>query len=167
LNQRPANNPAVRGFDGLRLVALLKFTKAALLLATLYGAYRLLDPATERLFVQWSDAVTDHFLRHLLRRALDFIDSLSASAVESAELITAAYVVLVIVEGVGLWFHRRWAEWLTVVATSALIPFELWKLLFRPNGKAALLLGVFAMNAAIVVYLIMVLRATRARRSRR
>lgn len=167
MNHSPAKDAAGPGFDGLRLVALLKFGKAALLLATLYGAYRLLDPTTERLFTQWSDAVTDHFLRHLLRKALDFIDSLSASAIESAEVITAAYVVLVVVEGVGLWFHRRWAEWLTVVATSTLMPFELWKLVFSPNGKAALLLGVFAMNAAIVAYLIVILRASRARRAAR
>jgi uncharacterized membrane protein (DUF2068 family) len=159
----PATETPKRGFDGLRLVALLKFGKASLLLAMLYGAYRLLDPATEALLTQWSEAVTDHFLRHLLLKSLAFVEGLGTSAIHSAEAITASYVLLVVVEGIGLWLHRRWAEWLTVIATSALIPFELWKLLFRPNGKALILLGVLVMNTAIVIYLCVYLRRSRNR----
>nr|ALS89281.1 ion transport protein N-terminal [uncultured bacterium] len=38
------------------------------------------------------------------------------------------YSVLQFVEGIGLWLEKRWAELLTVVATSLLIPFELYEL---------------------------------------
>lgn len=149
-----------RRFDGIRFVALLKFGKALLLLATVYGAYRLLDPDTGALLTQWSETVTDRFTRVLLLRAIAWI-STHASAVHGATVVTFAYIILVLVEGTGLWFRKRWAEWLTVVATSLLIPFELWKLVFHPNGKAALIVAVLAVNVAIVVYLAMQLRATR------
>jgi uncharacterized membrane protein (DUF2068 family) len=147
-------------FDGIRFVALLKFGKALLVLATAYGAYRLLDPATGALLTQWSETVTDRFVRNIMLGALAWIASLNASAIHSAEAVTAAYFTLLLVEGVGLWLHQRWAEWLTVIATSTLIPFEVWKLILEPNGRAVLILGVLAVNAAIVVYLGLQLRLT-------
>jgi len=149
----------LKRFDGVRFVALLKFGKALLVLATVYGAYRLLDPATGALFTQWSETVTDRFVRNLLLRALAWIASLNASAIHSAEAVTAAYFVLLLVEGVGLWLHQRWAEWLTVTATSALIPFEAWKLIFQPNGRALLIIVVLVVNVTIVLYLSTQLRA--------
>ena len=38
------------------------------------------------------------------------------------------YSALQFVEGIGLWLEKRWAELLTVVATSLLIPVELYEL---------------------------------------
>ena len=75
----------MKRFDGIRFVALLKFGKALLVLATAYGAYRLLDPDTGALLTQWSEAVTDRFVRNLLLKALAWIASLNASAIHSAE----------------------------------------------------------------------------------
>jgi len=141
-----------RRFDGIRFVALLKFGKALLLLATVYGAYQLLDPDTGALLTQWSETVTDRFMRGLLLKAIAWVGT-HASAVYAATLITFAYIALVLVEGVGLWLRKRWAEWLTVIATSLLIPFEVWKLVFHPNGRALILIAVLFLNVAIVVYL--------------
>jgi uncharacterized membrane protein (DUF2068 family) len=58
--------------------------------------------------------------------------------------------VLELVEGVGLFYRRRWAEWLTVVATSLLIPLELYELVRSPSLLKA---GGIAVNVAIVIYL--------------
>jgi uncharacterized membrane protein (DUF2068 family) len=35
--------------------------------------------------------------------------------------------VLELVEGGGLFYRKRWAEWLTVVATSLLVPLEVYE----------------------------------------
>src|SRR2546425_1048885 len=35
------------------------------------------------------------------------------------------YSALLLTEGIGLWFELRWAEYLTVIATSSFIPLEL------------------------------------------
>jgi uncharacterized membrane protein (DUF2068 family) len=66
-----------------------------------------------------------------------------------------AYGVLELVEGGGLFYRKRWAEWLTVVATSLLIPFEVYELVRRPSLLKA---GGIAVNVAIVVYLYRVVR---------
>ena len=60
------------------------------------------------------------------------------------------YGVLETVEGAGLWLDKLWAEWLTVIATSLLIPFELYELVHKPSMLKAV--GT-AVNIAIVVYL--------------
>jgi uncharacterized membrane protein (DUF2068 family) len=58
--------------------------------------------------------------------------------------------VLELVEGVGLLYRKRWAEWLTVVATSLLIPVELYELVRHVSVLKA---GGVAVNIVIVVYL--------------
>src|SRR5262249_42009678 len=69
------------------------------------------------------------------------------------------YGVLELVEGYGLWRRFRWAEWLTVIATSLLIPVELYELVHRPSAlKAAGL----AVNVLIVLYPLRVVRRRRA-----
>jgi uncharacterized membrane protein (DUF2068 family) len=54
-------------------------------------------------------------------------------------------------EAVGLWYQRRWAEYLTFVATALFLPLEVYELTrtVSPFKLIALLL-----NLAIVVYLI-------------
>ena len=66
-----------------------------------------------------------------------------------------AYGTLELVEGVGLFYRQRWAEWLTVVATSLLIPLELYELVSKPSLLKA---GGIVVNVAIVGYLAWMLR---------
>ncbi len=63
----------------------------------------------------------------------------------------AAYAVLEGVEAAGLWFAKRWAEYLTFVATIVLVPLEIRELL-----KSVTWLKVVALviNLAIAAYLL-------------
>jgi uncharacterized membrane protein (DUF2068 family) len=91
------------------------------------------------------------FVKHLIDR----LGHLSHHQVTLFGIAALAYGALELVEGVGLWQRRRWAEWLTVIATSLLIPFELYELVHRPTAlKAAGL----AVNVAIVIYLLRMVR---------
>jgi len=65
--------------------------------------------------------------------------------------ICMAYACLEGVEAVGLWFSRRWAEYLTFVATSLLIPYEIYELTLR---LSVLKLVVFVLNVLVAVYLL-------------
>ena len=40
---------------------------------------------------------------------------------------------LFLVEGVGLWLLKRWAEWLTVIITSSLVPIEIYEIHRHPT----------------------------------
>jgi uncharacterized membrane protein (DUF2068 family) len=63
----------------------------------------------------------------------------------------AIYACLEGVETVGLWLGKRWAEYLTFIATIIFIPYEIDEL---AKGVSALKLVTFILNLAIAVYLI-------------
>ena len=44
------------------------------------------------------------------------------------------YGSLFATEGIGVWLERRWTEYLTIIATGSLVPFELYELIrFAPK----------------------------------
>ena len=139
--------------DGLRLIALLKFGKALLLLGTAYGVHRVLNPAIAARLLQWSETITDRFERHLVLQLIDWLHELGPHGINSVLLVTLGYAALVVTEGIGLWQRRRWGEWLCLIATASLLPFEMWKLLHAHDGRRALVAGVLAVNILIVIYL--------------
>jgi uncharacterized membrane protein (DUF2068 family) len=62
-----------------------------------------------------------------------------------------ADAVVSAVEGLALRAGRWWAPWLVVIATGALLPWELIRALRRPGW---LRVAVLVINAAVVVYLL-------------
>ena len=56
---------------------------------------------------------------------------------------------------VGLWFAKRWAEYLTFVAITVLVPIEIYELTL---GVSVFKVITFAINLAIVVYLLLAKR---------
>ncbi len=63
----------------------------------------------------------------------------------------AAYAVLEGTEAVGLWLGRRWAEYLTFVATVIFVPYEIYEL---TKNVSALKVLALVINLAIVAYLL-------------
>jgi uncharacterized membrane protein (DUF2068 family) len=68
-------------------------------------------------------------------------------------IITAAvYAVVEGTEAVGLWYEKRWAEYLTAVATAGFLPFEIHELLKKVTVVRA---GALIVNLVVLVYLIL------------
>ncbi len=63
----------------------------------------------------------------------------------------AAYAVLEGIEAIGLWFAKRWAEYLTFLATIVFIPYEINELI---KGATVLKVLAFIINVAVAVYLL-------------
>jgi len=61
-----------------------------------------------------------------------------------------SYGWLNLIESYGLHRRKRWAEWLTVVATGLFIPFEVYEVI---QAQTALRIGALLLNVAIVYYL--------------
>lgn len=62
-----------------------------------------------------------------------------------------AYGITQLVEAAGLWWGRRWAEYLAVVATSAFVPLEVYEIYHKPT---VVKIGALVANLVIVVYLV-------------
>jgi uncharacterized membrane protein (DUF2068 family) len=73
-------------------------------------------------------------------------------------IIALAYGALEAAEGYGLWRRRRWAEYLTVLATSLLFIPEIWEI---AKSASPLKIGALILNLAVVAYLIIRLRSGR------
>jgi uncharacterized membrane protein (DUF2068 family) len=65
--------------------------------------------------------------------------------------LAAGFAAVLAAEAVGLWFARRWAEYLTFVETTVLVPFEVYELVNRISALKALALII---NLAVVAYLL-------------
>ncbi len=70
-------------------------------------------------------------------------------------LLVTAYAALEATEMVGLWLSKRWAEYLTLVATVALIPIEIYELSLSVSVFKVITLVI---NVAIAVYLLLAKR---------
>jgi uncharacterized membrane protein (DUF2068 family) len=66
-----------------------------------------------------------------------------------------AYALIEIVEGVGLWAAKRWAEYLTVVATSAFLPLEIYELTHKVSG---IKIATLVLNVLAVLYIVVAKR---------
>ena len=86
-----------------------------------------------------------------LVRHLDDVGSWDLGEVRLLLVIAVAYAVLEGVEAWGLWHERRWAEYLTVVATAGFLPLELHELTERVT---VLRVAFLLLNLAILVWLV-------------
>jgi uncharacterized membrane protein (DUF2068 family) len=95
-----------------------------------------------------------HWVDGLLATVLDA----NPQTLRAIEVGTFVYAAVFLVEGVGLLLRRRWAEYLTVIATASLLPLEVYELVERVRTTRALIV---VANLAIVLYLIARLRGER------
>jgi uncharacterized membrane protein (DUF2068 family) len=139
----------------LQLIALGKFAKSALLITLGLAALHLINPAAAERLQTWARDLFSHHRLPQAERLASMISSITPRRMEAAGLVCFAYAALFLTEGTGLWLRKRWAEYLTTIATSSLIPFELYEITRNPTSLRILLL---AINLAIVAYLIHCIR---------
>jgi uncharacterized membrane protein (DUF2068 family) len=135
----------------LTLIALFRLAKALVLFAAVGGVLKLLDPGVGRHLDTW--LATLPFLdRHPeWQHAARHLTAASPRRLEVVAAVAAAYGVLFVVEGVGLLLRKVWAEYLTIVATTSFVPFEIYELTRRFTPPR---LGALVVNVAIVAYLV-------------
>src|SRR5207247_2456901 len=122
----------------LRLIAVERAGRGLLLLGA--GVYVLfhLNSDFGRLGERVMRAIELDPKRPFLHRIVAYLHHLHASQLRVVAIAALGYGALELVEGTGLWLDQVWAEYLTVIATSLLIPFELYELIHRPSAwKAA------------------------------
>ena len=115
------------------LIALERTFRGVLLLAA--GIYLLAKAGAN-----FGD-IANHIARRLeldpqrpwIRHLIDKLGHLRKHEVQLFGVLAIGYASLEITEGVGLFYRKRWAEWLTVVATSLLVPIEVYELVRHPS----------------------------------
>ncbi|HSS94064.1 MAG TPA: DUF2127 domain-containing protein, partial [Candidatus Dormibacteraeota bacterium] len=108
------------------------------------------------LLTQWAEYAQDqlnlnagnNLIFQLLLRLLAYLGNFPH--VTTLAIGAIAYALLEGTEGVGLAMRRRWAEYLTVLATGVLIPYEAYEVV---HHATLFKVGALLFNVAVVGYL--------------
>jgi uncharacterized membrane protein (DUF2068 family) len=92
-----------------------------------------------------------HGLLHEIERSF----SLQSGTIKLVGLVFAVYALIEGIEAFGLWYQRRWAEYLTFIVTTSLLPLEIYELAHRFTPFKIL---AFVINVAVVAYLLLAKR---------
>jgi len=141
----------LRGPLGVQIIGVLKLVTATLGMAVGFGLFRL--------FKSDVAASLEQIIRHLhldpenrfVHGAISWISGLQPRQLHLIEAGTFFYVTLHTFEGIGLLMGKRWGAFLTILATSSLIPLECYEIYERPRP---LRLVVLIVNLGILIYLI-------------
>jgi hypothetical protein len=157
----PTHVPAIlqepRRVRYLKLIALFKILQGLLLL--LLGVSLLFLNSRPHWLEQISDWADDQVLLHPSKPVYFLLsklqDILAGGVLRATGLLSLFYCAVLFTEGFGVYFQKRWAEWLMICATGALIPLEVRHLWHRP-GLVALV--IVLANCFIVWFLYLVLK---------
>jgi uncharacterized membrane protein (DUF2068 family) len=162
-----AHGPAIlqepRRHRYLKLIALFKIFKGFLLFVL---GFSILFLNSRPVWLdQISDWTEDQLLLHHTRAVVFLLNKLQeivsgGGALRATGLLALFYCAVLLTEGIGVYMEKRWAEFLMIFATGALIPLEVrhvWHRAFSHHSVIAPLLLLLA-NCFIVWFLYLVLR---------
>ena len=144
-----------RGGGALFAIAVFKFVKGAVLLALALGALSFLHKDVASEVEHWIDQLRIDPDNQFIGALLSKLQLVHSKELKELSALGAGYAALFLTEGTGLLFRQRWAEWLTIVATSSLMPIEVYELFKK---FTAVRLVALLINAAVVLYLIYLVR---------
>jgi len=137
------------------LIAAFKLLKGFALLALGIGALRLLHKDMAGVVDHWINAFrVDPHNRyiHWLLSKLPMVDD---RKLKELSVGTFIYSAIFLTEGTGLAFHKRWAEYFTIITTASFLPLEVYEIIRRATVAKGVAL---AINIVVVIYLVRELR---------
>jgi uncharacterized membrane protein (DUF2068 family) len=152
------SSAANRGSTALVLIGVFKLLKGLLLVAAGVGALKLLHKDIADVVTRWVEMVRIDPDSRFIHGLLTKLFATTSKQLKDLSVGLFIYAGLFLTEGIGLLLRKHWAEYLTVITTSALIPLEVYELAKRFSTAK---LAILAVNVAIVWYLIERIRERR------
>ena len=143
---------------GLRIIAILKLVTSVLLTCAAFGAFKLLHMDV--------DNALEHFVLRLhldpesrwINSAIASVAGIEPSHLKAIGAGTLCYALLYLIEGVGLWLGKHWAEYLVIIITGSLLPLEIYEVDMKAS---AIRITILAINSVILLYLVRQLKRDR------
>jgi uncharacterized membrane protein (DUF2068 family) len=137
------------------LIAAFKLLKGLALLAVAIGALKLLHQDVAAIADHWINAFkVDPHNRYILW-LLAKLPLVNDRKLTELSVGTFIYSAVFLTEGIGLAFHKRWAEYFTIITTASFLPLELYEIIHRATIAKGVAL---AINILVVIYLVRELR---------
>jgi uncharacterized membrane protein (DUF2068 family) len=142
----------------IQLIAAFKLFKGLVLFAVGIGAVKLLHKDMAFEFERWADIFRVDPNNLYIHRLLVRFSVLDDRKLKELSVGTFFYSALLLTEGTGLLLGKRWAQYFTIIATSSLVPLEVYELTKRVSPAKLLVL---LLNIAVVAYLAIEVRRNR------
>ncbi|HEY5832778.1 DUF2127 domain-containing protein [Streptomyces sp.] len=152
---------ALRDLFVLRFLGVERIARGLLIVVAAYAVWRFSNSqnAVRELFeadLTAFEPVADHWHYDLdhspivdtIRKTFDY----KRSTLHLVAVGLLGYAAIEIIEGFGLWRAKRWAEYLTVVATAAFLPVEVYEL---TEKISYLKIGTLVLNILAVLYILL------------
>ncbi len=137
----------------LILIAAFKLAHALLFAAVGVGAFKLLHKDVGELLIRLAEHLRhspeSRLINFLLERAPIINDRLLRRIGE----VVFLYAGLDLIEGIGLYLEKPWAEYLTLAITASFLPLEIFEVFRRVTPVRV---GLLTANALVFVYLLKV-----------
>lgn len=144
----------------LVLIAVYKVLQALLFVAIGVGALRLLHKDIGDVLSQLADRLRfnpeSKFVNFILERASLINDPI----LRRIGVAALSYAGISMAEGIGLYFEKAWAEYLTLAITASFLPWEIFEIIRRVTTARV---GLLVANVLIFIYLLQLV----TRRNRR
>jgi len=129
----------------IHLISVEKTIKAVVLLLV---GLKLISLFDQDVHARAADFVTRHGIDIGNRYVHVFLERLvgvTNSQIVTWSVVAFVYSTVLLIEALGLWFQKRWAEYLTAVSTALLIPLEVYEIWERFTWVriAALVINIF------------------------
>lgn len=144
----------------LQVVALMEAAKGLIVLGAGFGLLSLLNRDVAHIAVALVTRLHVDPAEHYAGVFLDMAEHVTNARLWVGAGLALLYSSVRLAEGYGLWFGRRWAEWLGVIGGALYVPVEVYELWHKASWvKGATL----TLNIAVVAYLAWTLQRGRAR----
>jgi uncharacterized membrane protein (DUF2068 family) len=142
---------AHRHNKGLVLIAVYKLLQALLFVAIGVGALRLLHKDIDDVLMQIAKNLRFNTESRFVDFILDRASLLNDPILRRIGLAAFCYAGVGILEGIGLYLEKVWAEYLTLLITASFLPFEIHEIIRRFTMARVALLVV---NILVFLYLL-------------
>lgn len=134
----------------LRGIAIFEAAKGLLVLLGGIGLFELVHRDVQQIAEQLIAHTHLNPANGYPRIFLDLASKITDGKLFALALLALAYALIRLAEAYGLWFERRWAQWLGAVSGGIYVPIEIYEL-FRHSSAIKFI--VLVANLAIVVFL--------------
>lgn len=146
----------------LILIAAFKLAQAALFVAIGVGALRLLHKDVGDELSRLADHLRFNPESKLVNFVLDNASRVTDQLLRRIGAVVFIYAALDLVEGIGLYLEKTWAEYMTLLITGSFLPWEVFEIFRR---LTAVRVTLFTVNLLVCIYLLKLVLARKERRA--
>jgi uncharacterized membrane protein (DUF2068 family) len=135
----------------LLLIAIYKGLQALLFVALGVGALHLMHKDIDQVIDQIGDMLRFNPESKFVNFLYDRSSLINDPLLRRIGALAFAYAGISLIEGIGLYLEKAWAEYLTLFITASFLPWEIFEVIHRHTWLRG---GLLVVNTLVVVYLL-------------